>query len=97
MYFIYLCICMYICRNTCLYICTHRNTSMAIHIAIDMSYRIISSERSELKKKEEVVNRVFSVSFGDVEQDILGTCPSVQIPFLSPVSVKFTWDRMQKR
>lgn len=72
MYFIYLCICMYICRNTCLYICTHRNTSMAIHIAIDMSYRIISSERSELKKKrkkEKVVNRVFSVSFGDVEQD----------------------------
>lgn len=63
---------MYICRNTCLYICTHRNTSMAIHIAIDMSYRIISSERSELKKKrkkEKVVNRVFSVSFGDVEQD----------------------------
>lgn len=38
---------------------------MAIHIAIDMSYIIISSERSEIKKKKEkVVNRVL---FGDVE------------------------------
>ena len=38
---------------------------MAIHIAIDMSYIIISSERSEIKiKKEKVVNRVL---FGDVE------------------------------
>lgn len=42
---------------------------MAIHIAIDMSYIIISSERSEIKKKkkEKVVNRVLSVSFGDME------------------------------
>lgn len=60
---------------------------MAIHVAIDMSYRIISSERSELKKKKEkekVVNRVLSVSFGDVElghDDILGMCPGVQISF----------------
>lgn len=39
---------------------------MAIHIAIDMSYIIISSERAEIKKKKEkkkvVVNRVLSVS-----------------------------------
>lgn len=40
---------------------------MAIHIAIDMSY-IISSERSEIKKKKhKVVNRVLFLSFGDME------------------------------
>lgn len=54
---------------------------MAIHIAIDMSYIIISSERSEIKKKEKVVNRVLSALFGDMElgpyDDILGMCVQV--------------------
>lgn len=53
---------------------------MAIHIAIDMSYIIISSERSEIKKKEKIVNRVLSVSFGDMElghHNILGMCVQV--------------------
>lgn len=60
---------------------------MAIHIAIDMSYIIISSEISEIKKKKEkVVNRVLSVSFGDMElgpyDDILGMCVQVsEYPF----------------
>lgn len=58
---------------------------MAIHIAIDMSY-IISSERSEIKKKKEkVVNRVLFVLFGDTELgpcDILGMCVQVsKYPF----------------
>lgn len=61
---------------------------MAIHIAIDMSYIIISSERSEIKKKkkEKVVNRVLFVLFGDMElgpsDDILGMCVLVsEYPF----------------
>lgn len=58
---------------------------MAIHIAIDMSYIIISSERSEIKEK--VVNRVLFVLFDDTElgpyDDILGMCPGVRIPFLA--------------
>ena len=37
---------------------------MAIHIAIDMSHIIISSERSEIKKKENVVNRVLFALIG---------------------------------
>lgn len=62
---------------------------MAIHIAIDMSYIIISSERSEIKKKkkEKVVNRVLFVLFGDMElgpyDDILGMCPVSEYPFLA--------------
>lgn len=56
---------------------------MAIHIAIDMSYIIISSERSEIKKKkkEKVVNRVLYLLFGDMElgpyDDILRMCVQV--------------------
>lgn len=54
--------------------------SMAIQIAIDTSY-IIISERSEIKKKEKVVNRVLFVLFGDMElgpyDDILGMCVQV--------------------
>lgn len=53
--------------------------SMAIQIAIDTSY-IIISERSEIKKKEKVVNRVLFVLF-DMElgpyDDILGMCVQV--------------------
>lgn len=57
---------------------------MAIHVAIDMSEITISSERSEIKKKKRkkvVVNRILSVSFGDVElgpcDDLLGVCVQV--------------------
>lgn len=92
---------MYICKNMTSHMYTQKYIYGHTHSYRYVIYNNLLRKIYEIKK-EKVVNRVLFVLFDDTElgpyDDILGRnvsrCPNT---LFSPVSVKFTWVRMQKR